>query len=224
MSSLDIAPGPEVAPTGEHHRDRTGTGIGCLSGGCGLASSGDWDSSNPAFAMSRGSSQRVVPDTWTRPLVFWHALVPITFRSPGKPSDPRTSLKFPPAEPVIRQRASWRTSPVRSSPGPVVPGWNGNPWATTPELRTSPLPVTHVRLGTGPRTLTRNYSFDNPNLQEVVHSTRATSCRTVALPMSRHPSGRPPRPGGRRSWSYRPADVNDENRRGGEVFGAGGPF
>ena len=68
-------------------------------------------------------------------------------------------------------------------PGPVAPGWNGNPWATTPELRTPPLPATHVRLGTGPRTLTRNYSFDNPNLQPVVHSTRATSCRTVTLPV-----------------------------------------
>ena len=45
-------------------------------------------------------------------------------------------------------------------PGPVAPGWNGNPWATTPELRTPPLPATHVRLGTGPRTLTRNYRFD----------------------------------------------------------------
>jgi len=76
MSSLDIAPGPEGCPGTLQTLGRTGTGFGCLSGGCELASSGDWDSSNQAFAMSRGSSQRAVPDTWTRPLISWHALVP----------------------------------------------------------------------------------------------------------------------------------------------------
>src|SRR6266446_1849613 len=40
-------------------RDQTaagaGAGYGCLSGGCSITPSGDWDSGNPTFALSRGS-------------------------------------------------------------------------------------------------------------------------------------------------------------------------
>ena len=31
-----------------------GAGYGCLSGGCSITPSGDWDSGNPTFALSRG--------------------------------------------------------------------------------------------------------------------------------------------------------------------------
>jgi len=40
--------------------------------------------------------QRAAPNAWARPPVSWHALVPFTFRYPGKPSDPSTSLRVPP--------------------------------------------------------------------------------------------------------------------------------
>ena len=46
---------PEAAPSLFHSGGRTGAGFRCLSGGCELPSSGDWDSGNQAFAMSRGS-------------------------------------------------------------------------------------------------------------------------------------------------------------------------
>ncbi len=41
-----------------------GAGNKCLSGGRAFASAGDWDSGNPAFAISRGSRERLCPDTW----------------------------------------------------------------------------------------------------------------------------------------------------------------
>jgi hypothetical protein len=53
--------------------------------------SGDWDSGNPAFAISRGSSRRAAPYAWARPPVSWHAIVPFTFRILGQPSDPEIS-------------------------------------------------------------------------------------------------------------------------------------
>jgi hypothetical protein len=69
-------------------------------------------------------------------------------------------------------------SPVRSSPSPVAAGWNSSPWALSPELRTPPLPATHVRLGTGHRTLTWATSSTSSTSNRCIHSTRATSCRT----------------------------------------------
>jgi hypothetical protein len=46
---------PEVANIPAAACRRAGTGFMRLSGGCELSSSGDWDSGNPAFAISRGS-------------------------------------------------------------------------------------------------------------------------------------------------------------------------
>src|ERR1035437_4561141 len=52
------------------------------------------------------------------------------------------------------------------------------PLGLTPELRTPPLPATHVRVGTGHRVLARNYTTDQGRPSYVrVHSLRATSCR-----------------------------------------------
>ncbi|MFF2409477.1 contact-dependent growth inhibition system immunity protein [Streptomyces sp. NPDC058092] len=51
----------------------------------------------------------------------------------------------------------------------------------SPELRTPPLPATHVRAGTGHRTRTRGYPVVGDiaaPLSESAHSTHATSCRT----------------------------------------------
>src|SRR6185437_4849714 len=66
----------------------TGAGYRRLSGGGLLTPSGDWDSGNPAFAISRGSSRRAAPYAWARPPVSWHAIVPFAFRLLGQPSDP----------------------------------------------------------------------------------------------------------------------------------------
>ncbi len=72
--------------------------------------------------------------------------------------------------------------PVRSSPRLWPPGWNEPPLGFPPGLRTPPTRsrTTHAEVGTGHRARTWNYtlnitsSISNP----VVHSMRATSCRT----------------------------------------------
>jgi hypothetical protein len=40
--------------------------------------------------------QHLAPHAWARPLLSWHALVPFHLSAPGKPSDPRTTLRVPP--------------------------------------------------------------------------------------------------------------------------------
>src|SRR5664279_5160015 len=57
------------------------------------------------------------------------------------------------------------------------------PLGLNPELRTPPLPATHVRAGTDHRVLARNYTTDQgrPSCLRV-HSLRATSCRNCYLP------------------------------------------
>jgi len=54
------------------------------------------------------------------------------------------------------------TSPVRSSPHPRPPGWNGPPLRLSPELRTPPTKsrTTHVGAGTGHRARTSNDAHD----------------------------------------------------------------
>jgi hypothetical protein len=53
-------------------------------------------------------------------------------------------------------------SPVRSSPRPRPPGWNGPPLGLSPELRTTPTKsrTTHVGMGTGHRARTWNYQLN----------------------------------------------------------------
>ena len=56
------------------------------------------------------------------------------------------------------------------------------PLGLNPELRTPPLPATHVRAGTGHRVLARNYTTDQGRPSYLrVHSLRATSCRNILL-------------------------------------------
>ncbi len=60
------------------------------------------------------------------------------------------------------------------------PRMEREPSGLNPELRTPPLPATHVRAGTDHRALARNYATDidisRPSCLRV-HSQRATSCR-----------------------------------------------
>jgi hypothetical protein len=54
-----------------------GAGFRRLSGGWTIASSGDWDSGNPAIHRIARAPQHVVPYAWTRPLICCHAAVPV---------------------------------------------------------------------------------------------------------------------------------------------------
>ena len=73
-----------------HPAAGAGAGYRRLSGGRRLPPSGDWDSGNPAFAISRGSPGTPPRTPRQRPPVSWHAIVPLTFRIRVKPSDPQT--------------------------------------------------------------------------------------------------------------------------------------
>src|SRR5664280_2439655 len=56
------------------------------------------------------------------------------------------------------------------------------PLGLNPELRTPPLPATHVRAGTGHRVRARNYTTDQGRPSYLrVHSPCATSCRNFLL-------------------------------------------
>src|SRR5579862_1911332 len=66
------------------------------------------------------------PYALARPLVYWHAIVPFTFRILSKPSGPGISSEFLPAEPGIQQGASRRRDLLglpaelrRDRPGPL---------------------------------------------------------------------------------------------------------
>jgi len=76
-------------------RDQTAAGAGagyrCLSGGCSITPSGDWDSGNPTFALSRGSPS-APPLTsghghWFSAMLF--SLIVLS--DSGKASDPEIS-------------------------------------------------------------------------------------------------------------------------------------
>ena len=67
---------PKGAQTASECLCRAGTGIRRLSGGWYLSPSGDCGSGSVALAISHGPSERTIPYVWTRPPVFWHAVVP----------------------------------------------------------------------------------------------------------------------------------------------------
>ena len=95
-----------------------GAGIGCLSGGRAFASSGEWDSGNPAFAISHGS--RDAPALTPGPIAALLACdCSVHLSDPGKPSDPRT---FPSSSSRLRRgynrapRGAFRFSVIRFPP------------------------------------------------------------------------------------------------------------
>jgi hypothetical protein len=61
-------------------------------------------------------SQRVAPYAWTRPLVCCHAIVPFVFRLQVRHQIQEHPSKFLPAEPGIRQGASWRSTHLLKCP------------------------------------------------------------------------------------------------------------
>jgi hypothetical protein len=90
MSSLDIAPHPEGAPARVQDRRRMRRPFR-RAGICTI-----WRLGFRQFSFHRIARvpRRAVPDTWTRPPVSCHALVPLTFRrqvrhrTQGHPSNP----------------------------------------------------------------------------------------------------------------------------------------
>src|SRR3984957_13644464 len=94
MSSLDIAPHPEGAPTRVRDQRRTRHRLRVSfrrAGNCTI-----WRLGFRQFSFHHIARvpRRAVPDTWTRPPVSCHALVPLTFRrqvrhrTQGHPSNP----------------------------------------------------------------------------------------------------------------------------------------
>ena len=70
LISLNALIGHRSAPRRLHrpfHKASAGCDVGvrCHADGRYFASSGDWGSSNPAFAISRGSHRHLSPSTWT---------------------------------------------------------------------------------------------------------------------------------------------------------------
>ena len=63
-----------------HPAARAGAGYRRLSGGRRFAPSGDWDSGNQAFAISRGPPGRPPRTPGHDPPVSWHATVPLSSR------------------------------------------------------------------------------------------------------------------------------------------------
>jgi hypothetical protein len=100
---------PEVASANQRYQRRTRHRFRRLSGGCRLASAGDWASGNPAFTIFRGSRGTPHPYAWARPPLSWHALVPFTFRIQVSHQTQEPPSEFLPAAPEIQQGASWRT-------------------------------------------------------------------------------------------------------------------
>src|SRR5262249_49421252 len=73
-----------------------GAGYRRLSGGRGVAPSGDCDTGNPALALSRGSHSASLHTPEHDRCFPGMLLFPDTVSGRGKPSDPGTSLRVPP--------------------------------------------------------------------------------------------------------------------------------
>jgi hypothetical protein len=94
MSSLDIAPHPEGAPTRVRDQRRMRRRFRVSFRRAGICTI--WRLGFRQFSFHRIARvpRRAVPDTWTRPPVSCHALVPLTFRrqvrhrTQGNPSNP----------------------------------------------------------------------------------------------------------------------------------------
>jgi hypothetical protein len=97
-----------------------------------------------------------------------------------------TASPYTPLEQPISEAADNETSTEVHAihpPGLALtcsPRMERGPSGLNPELRTPPLPATHVRAGTGHRALARNYATDisRPSCLRV-RSQRATSCRNL---------------------------------------------
>src|SRR6266567_5399027 len=138
MSSLDIAPRPEGAPTRVRDQRRTRRRLRVSFRRAGICTF--WRLGFRQFSFHRIARvpRRTVPDTWTRPPVSWHALFPLTFRrqvshrTQGHPSNPsRLSRGYNEAPrgaplsyrvPRVRYPGWWL--PWVAARGPVRASWS----------------------------------------------------------------------------------------------------
>jgi hypothetical protein len=94
MSSLDIAPHPESAPTSGRDRRRMRHRRRVSFRRAGICTIWRLGFRQFSFHHIARVPRRTVPDTWTRPPVSCHALFPLTFRrqvrhrTQGHPSNP----------------------------------------------------------------------------------------------------------------------------------------
>jgi hypothetical protein len=94
MSSLDIAPHPEGAPARVRDRRRMRRRFRVSFRRAGICTIWRLGFRQFSFHHIARVPRRTVPDTWTRPPVSCHALVPLTFRrqvrhqTQGNPSNP----------------------------------------------------------------------------------------------------------------------------------------
>ena len=112
------------------------------------------------------------------------------------------------------------TSPVRSSPHPRPPGWNGPPLRLSPELRTPPTKsrTTHVGAGTGHRARTSNNAHDISRTSNLTCLLNA--CDLVSQTRPVFPSPAAARMERAAAWAFprasHPADQEPDDARQGE--------
>jgi hypothetical protein len=103
-----------------HHAAGAAPVTGVFSGRRLLAPSGDWDSGNPAFAISRGSpgAPPLTPGHGRRFSGMLFSLA--SFRTPVSHQIQRYLLSSLPAARAIQQCASWRTRSAKPSAQPTL--------------------------------------------------------------------------------------------------------
>jgi len=123
--SLNALAGHRSCPGGlrraaVHHAAGAAPVTGVFSGRRLLAPSGDWDSGNPAFAISRGSpgAPPLTPGHGRRFSGMLFSLA--SFRTPVSHQIQRYLLSSLPAARAIQQCASWRTRSVKPSAQPTL--------------------------------------------------------------------------------------------------------
>ena len=153
MSSLDIAPHPESAPTRvrDRHRMRHRLRVSFRrAGNCTI-----WRLGFRQFSFHHIARvpRRAVPDTWTRPPVSCHALFPLTFRrqvrhrTQGHPSNPSRLRRGYNEAPRGAPRSCRREVVAEVFMGPRDSRRSGR---RTPAMRASPFHPFSAPQPTGP--------------------------------------------------------------------------
>ena len=158
-----------------------GAGYGCLSGGCSITPSGDWDSGNPTFALSRGSPS-------APPLASGHGhwfsamLFSLTVLSDsGKASDPEISPLISArcagdtAVRLMAHRGSNRASHSGSSAFRTRAWWQRSASAGIPSGRRFPLAFGTYTRRTGSGSQVRMVSCTRTAISALARDVRATS-------------------------------------------------
>ena len=106
-----------------HPAAGAGTGFMRLSGRLGFLPSGDWDSGNPAFAISRGSpgTPPCTPQQWLP--VSWHAVFPVHLSDHGSAIRSKDTSSSPCPLRGLYSSAPRGARRVGCTRGPISPLW-----------------------------------------------------------------------------------------------------